>query len=259
MPKDYHVRETDKYYTMANEHTSNLDSIIIIPDGKIRDYIDGKIRKETPEEYVRQTVEKRLVIEHKYPKSHIAVEFTIMMGSNKKRADIVIFPKDCTFEEMKNQQNIQIIIECKKESIKPTDNKEGVEQLKTYMAACSNCIWGMWTNGKHKTVYKKTVNANGEVVFDECNDIPSADGTTNENERPKRTMLTKATDDNLLFTFRTCHNIIYVNDGYQKAEAFFELLKIIFCKIQDERNLFSPIEFYTTSKERNFPDGQSSV
>lgn len=42
--------------------------IQIIPEGKVRDYIDGSIRNETPEEYVRQTVEKRLVIEHKYAK-----------------------------------------------------------------------------------------------------------------------------------------------------------------------------------------------
>lgn len=244
---------------MINEQATQSNLVFVVPDGNVRDYIDGKIRKETPEEYVRQTVEKRLVIEHKYPKSCIAVEYTVKMGNGKKRADIVIFPKGSTDEDLKNQHNIQIIVECKKESVKPTDNKEGVEQLKTYMAACSNCKWGMWTNGKHKTVYKKTINAKGEIVFDECNDIPSADGTTNENERPKRATLTKATDDNLLFTFRTCHDVIYVNDGYQKADAFFELLKIIFCKIQDERNLFKPIEFYTTSAERNFPDGQITV
>ena len=40
--------------------------VIVIPDGKICDYIDGKQRNDTPEEYVRQTIEKRLVNEHKY-------------------------------------------------------------------------------------------------------------------------------------------------------------------------------------------------
>lgn len=237
----------------------NHNPIFVVPDGKVRDYIDGKIRNETPEEYVRQTVEKRLVIEHRYQKSCIAVEYTIKMGDGKKRADIVIFPKGSTDEEMKDQHNIQIIIECKKESVKPTDKKEGLDQLKSYMAACVNCMWGMWTNGKHKTVYKKTISSDNKIVFDECNDIPSVDGFTSENERPRRTVLTKATDDNLLFTFKTCHDIIYVNEGLQKQAAFFEFLKIIFCKIQDERNVFSPIEFYTTSKERNFPDGQITV
>ena len=40
--------------------------VIVIPEGKICDYVDGKFRNDTPEEYVRQTLEKRLVNEHKY-------------------------------------------------------------------------------------------------------------------------------------------------------------------------------------------------
>jgi type I restriction enzyme M protein len=34
--------------------------LIVIPEGKICDYIDGKFRNDTPEEYVRQNIEKRL-------------------------------------------------------------------------------------------------------------------------------------------------------------------------------------------------------
>ena len=49
--------------------------IIVIPDGKICDYIDGKFRNDTPEEYVRQTIEKRLVNEHKYLLSQIKIEY----------------------------------------------------------------------------------------------------------------------------------------------------------------------------------------
>lgn len=233
--------------------------VILIPEGKIRDYIDGTIRVDTPEEYVRQTVEKRLVNEHKYSKTQVKIEFGVQMGSGKKRADIVIFPPGSTDEEMKNQDNIWLIIECKKESVKPTDKNNGVEQLKSYMAASANCEWGMWTNGMHKEVWRKLKNEKGRFVYEEFNDIPSADGSTDEQERPNRNTLIKAYEDNLLFTFKTCHNIIYVNEGLQKQPAFFEFLKIIFCKIHDERNLLDPIEFFTTSKERNYKDGQASV
>lgn len=233
--------------------------IISIPEGKIRDYIDGTIRVDTPEEYVRQTVEKRLINEHKYSKDQIKIEYGVQMGSGKKRADIVIFPKDATDEEKKEQDNIWLIIECKKEAVKPTDKNNGIEQLKSYMAACGNCEWGMWTNGMHKEVWRKVKNEQGRYVYEEFNDIPSADGTTDEDERPNRNTLIKAYEDNLLFTFKTCHNIIYVNEGLQKQPAFFEFLKIIFCKIHDERNLLEPIEFFTTSKERNYKDGQASV
>ncbi|AZI21863.1 restriction endonuclease subunit M [Chryseobacterium taklimakanense] len=233
--------------------------IILIPEGKLRDYIDGTIRVDTPEEYVRQTVEKRLINEHKYLKEQIRIEYGVQMGSGKKRADIVIFPTGTSEQEMKDQDNIWLVIECKKESVKPTDKNNGVEQMKSYMAACGNCEWGMWTNGMHKEVWRKVKNEKGKYIYEEFNDIPSADGSTDEDERPNRNTLIKAYEDNLLFTFKTCHNIIYVNEGLQKQPAFFEFLKIIFCKIHDERNVFQPIEFYTTSKERNYKDGQATV
>ena len=136
---------------------NHSETILIIPEGKVRDYVDGTIRNDTPEEYVRQTVEKRLVNEHKYAKERIAVEYPVQMGSGRKRADIVIFPDGVTEEQKKDQQNISIIIECKKEAVKPSDKDNGLEQLKTYMSACNNCEWGMWTNGLHKTVFKKNV------------------------------------------------------------------------------------------------------
>jgi type I restriction enzyme M protein len=230
--------------------------VIAIPEGKICDYIDGKFRDDTPEEYVRQTIEKRLVNEHKYSAKQIKIEYMLQLGSSKKRADIVIFGKDCTDYK---QENIRIIIECKKEAVEPSNAKDGVEQLKSYMSACSNCEWGMWTNGKHKEVFRKVISEKGKIEYEDFNDIPSADGNLDDIDRPKRSNLKNASDDNLLFVFKTCHNHIYINEGFQKQPAFFELLKVIFCKIEDERNIPAPLDFYATSKERNNPDGQLTV
>ena len=230
--------------------------VIVIPEGKICDYIDSKFRKDTPEEYVRQTIEKRLVNEHKYVPAQIAVEYILRLGSRKPRADIVIFDKNC---ENQTQENIKLIIECQKETVDARNGKEGVEQLKSYMSACPNCEWGMWTNGRQKEVFRKYINAKGQIEFMDYNDIPSADGNLDDINRPKRISLKNAYDDNLLFVFKTCHNHIHVNDGLQKQSAFFELLKVIFCKIEDERNIPAPLEFYTTSEERSNPDGQLTV
>ena len=80
-------------------------------------------------------------------KERIAVEFTLRVGSRKPRADIVIFSADVP---ERSQEHIHIIIECKKESVEPSARKDGVGQLQSYMAACPNCEWGMWTNGKQK-------------------------------------------------------------------------------------------------------------
>ena len=230
--------------------------IITIPDGKICDYVDNKFRNDTPEEYVRQTVEKRLVNEHKYDVSQIKIEYTLQLGSRKPRADIVIFDKDCTEQK---QEDVKIIIECKKEAVDARNAKDGVGQLKSYMSACPNCEWGMWTNGKQKEVFRKFLNDKKQIDFMDYNDIPSADGNLDDINRPKRTSLKNAYDDNLLFVFKTCHNYIHVNDGLQKQPAFFELLKVIFCKIEDERNIPKDLEFYTTSVERSNPDGQLTV
>ena len=236
-------------------NTNPETQVVSVPDGSIRDYVDGKVRKDTPEEYVRQTIEKRLVNEHKYKREQIKIEFGLKSGSGRPRADIVVFPKDSP--EM-TQDQVWLIVECKKESVKPRNKKDGVEQLKSYMNVCPNCEWGMWTNGKYKVVLRK-VKVEGKYKFPEFNDIPAADGSLEDIDRPKRNTLKKAYEDNLLMVFRTCHNHIYVNDGLQKQPAFFELLKLIFCKTLDEQNIGRPLEFYTTSGERSYPDGQLTV
>lgn len=95
--------------------------------------------------------------------------------------------------------------------------------------------------------------------FHEYNDIPSANGNLEDIDIPKRSTLKNAYDDNLLVVFRTCHNHIYVTDGLQKQPAFFELLKVIFCKTLDEQKAEEELGFFTTSKERSNQDGQLTV
>ena len=63
-----------------------------IPPGKLIDFIDGKLRNKTAEEYVRQNVERSLVQEYQYPREDIAVEFPVKLGSSRKRVDIAIGP-----------------------------------------------------------------------------------------------------------------------------------------------------------------------
>lgn len=232
------------------------NKVIVVPDGKICDYIDGKFRPDTPEEYVRQIIEKRLINEHKYKTDQVKVEYTLQLGSNKPRVDLAIWDRGV---ENPSQENIKICIECKKETVSPSGKKDGIDQLKSYMSVCPNCEWGLWTNSKEKFVFKKYIDENGMICFMEYNDIPSANGSLDDIDRPTRKSLRNASDDNLLFVFRTCHNHIYVNDGFQKQPAFFELLKVIFCKIEDERNIPYPLEFYTTSSERSNSDGQLTV
>ena len=138
----------------------------------------------------------------------------------------------------------------------PSDKKDGIGQLKSYMSACLNCEWGLWTNGKQRQVWRRIKNVAGQAEFIEFNDIPDVSGSTEDIDRPKRNKLVRASGDNLFLAFRRSHEAIHVNDGFSKENVFFEFLKIIFCKIEDERNIPKPLDFYVASKERISIDGQ---
>jgi type I restriction enzyme M protein len=221
-----------------------------VPEGKVVDYIDGKLRDDKPEERVRQALEKRLVNAMRYPRARLAVEQTIKIGASRKRVDIAIF----TAGRGREQSDIWLIIECKAEKVSPGDRLEGVAQLKSYMAACVNATWGVWTNGKHREVWEKVRTSENLYEFVERVDFPGPDGAPVTSR--KRQDLEKATGDNLIFAFRSAHNYIHTVDGFQKEKSFFELLKVIFCKIWDEKNIPRALSFYVSSEELRSADGQ---
>lgn len=234
--------------------TELLPSAIIVQQGKVLDFIDGLTqRDETPEEYVRQEIAKSLVREYGYAKKDISVEFTLRLGSRKPRADLVIFPEAAAHE----QGAAFVIVECKSAAVKSNDRKEGVGQLLSYMAACENVVYGMWTNGIERFCYKRVFKG-GKADTDEIPDLPECGREDDEAERPRFDQLKPATSDALLFAFRRCHNYIAGNQGLQKPQAFWELLKLIFCKIHDERHN-DEIEFYAAANERSGVNGPLKV
>lgn len=227
---------------------------IIIQQGKLLDYIDGETqRNETPEEYVRQEIAKSLVREYGYAKRDISVEFTLRVGTRKPRADLVVFPEG----DGHKQENALILVECKAATVKAADRKEGVEQLQSYMAVCPNVLYGMWTNGVERFCYRR-IDKKGKVTIEEVPDLPESGKELDAADRPSFDQLKPATSDALLFAFRRCHNYIAGNQGLQKPQAFWELLKLIFCKIYDERNN-EEVEFYASTTERNGLNGQIKV
>ena len=48
-------------FSMQNPAHQTTD---VVPEGKIIDFIDGKERKDTPEEYVRQQIERSIISEY---------------------------------------------------------------------------------------------------------------------------------------------------------------------------------------------------
>lgn len=214
-----------------------------VPEGKVQDFLTSNFVNDTPEEYVRQNLEQALVRQYRYDPKDCQPEFSIKAGSSKKRVDIVVFEAGRDHK----QENAYILVETKRRGTSPTDKKDGVDQLKSYMAACLNARYGLWTNGEARFCFAKRSDPKGHT-FEEIIEIPKAGQTEEDAQRPKRKDLVPATGDNLLFAFRRCHNYIAGTEGSQKTEAFWELLKLIFCKIEDERS--GVTSFYVTPAER---------
>lgn len=215
----------------------------LIPPGRIRCYLTGTLRKDTPEENVRQRWARSLVEEYGYSKSDMQIEFKISMGIARKRADIVIFKPGAK----QVQENATIIIEAKRDEIKSTDKNSGEGQLKSYMAASSSCKYGLWV-GMERYAFEKL--PSGEVA--NVADIPRAG--EDKPRRPQRKDLQVAHD--LTSIFRRCHNYIHVNGGQQKAEAFHEMLKLIFCKMYDEEESSIDLDFAIDPREQRSASGQ---
>jgi type I restriction enzyme M protein len=231
--------------TVTPVPTPSVTPVGSVPDGKVSDFLTGKFVNDTPEEYVRQNIEKALVRQYKYAPADCSPEFPIKVGSSRRRVDIVVFGKGADH----TQANAYILVETKKSDVKPTSRTEGIGQLQSYMASCLNSQYGMWTNGTDRFCYAKRADGKGGWTFEEIIDIPAYGQSEADAQRPSRKDLKVATADNLLFAFRRCHNYIAAHEGKQKTEAFWELLKLIFTKIEDERA--PKLNFFATPSERS--------
>ncbi len=224
------------------------ETITLVPLGKLQCVITNKLRADTPEEHVRQRIARSLVEDYGYDKADIEIEFTVKLGSSKRRVDIAIFLPQTKHK----QENIKIIIECKREEIRPTDRDNGTEQLKSYLSACANAHFGMWI-GSELQVWERQTSDKGEVCFAEATDIPRSGYDT-----PKPITFTELVPahEELISLLKRCHNYIYGNQGLQKEPAFQELLKLIFCKVYDEDTSSGEMRIFISNDERRSEIGQ---
>jgi len=208
---------------------------LLVDDGKIICLIHKISRKATPEEFVRQEFCRVLLNVYKYPLSHISLEFPIQMGSKTKRGDIVIFNSS-----EKTQNNIYIVVETKnKQEI------DGKEQLQSYMNA-TTALFGIWTNSVGISYYLKQMETHIEII--EIPDIPKYRDTLEKVGIYAKDDLELCT--NLKDIFVRCNNYFYVNQGLTQDKRFSEIIKILFCKIEDEKNFTKNLcDFFISPKE----------
>ena len=106
------------------------------------------------------------------------------------------------------------------------DKDEGIVKLKTLFSKFPNLEFGMWLDGNDFFYLRRN-----QKIISEVYNIPKKGKSL---ELPKRSELKEPFE--LSKTFSIIHNHIYANDGLSSQETFNEVLKLLFIKIQDEKN-----------------------
>ncbi len=231
-----------------------------LTEGKIIDLIDGKLRKDTETEQVRQNFERTLIEEYGYLPEDIAVDFKIkiMVGPRKltKKISLAIFHEGK--KEKQDQDDVDILIMVAKPKGQPTDAKGGTDDLEKMMVACHGARFACWTNGI-ETIYLQKKKAKFDIGVFPVNDFPRKGEDESSIFTIDRSRLRIATGNNLLYAFKRCHDYIHANQGGSKEQIFWEFLKILFAKIQDEEQGGRPQFAIRNLEERNSPSGQRNV
>ncbi|MCL4480277.1 MAG: N-6 DNA methylase [Candidatus Thermoplasmatota archaeon] len=202
-------------------------------EGYIFDHATGKlVDGRKPEEAVRQEYEKILEEDYDYELSQMDIEVFIQRGSKtspkseKDRADIVIYKTKYPAKRDQNQDILGIV------EIKRPNKKDGIRQLESYMSA-SSALWGVWYNGSDKAYLYKNPET-GEIKTDFVFQIPRKGETWDDIGRLTKKDLISAS--NLKAIFKVILNTLYANTNISRREKLGnEMIKLIFCKIWDER------------------------
>lgn len=208
---------------------------------KLKCYISGKLRPDTPEEKVRQQVAKSLVEIYGYPKENIEIEYPIQRGSKKKgeAADIAVF-----HSKVKKQNNIFLLIETKAPVIKTYD-----DQLFSY-ATATTAIWCAWTNGLVYHYWKTNLGTKESTKFTEVWDIPYY--AQKLGSLKKEHLIPPV---NLVETFQKLHDYIYANANIKKPDRITtNIINLLFCKIYDELNFEEYCKFYVRLNDKEETD-----
>jgi type I restriction enzyme M protein len=230
-----------------------------IPEGKIIDFIDGKARPDGEFEQIRQNFERTLVEEYWFDKPDIGVDVRIKVpdGSQTvtRKFPLAVFAGGA---EAKDQDAIHILIQIAKPVVQPTDTVNGANELERALIACPNAGFACWTNGL-ETIYFQKKKKKFDTDILPVNDFPRKGEDASSIFTTDRSRLRVATGTNLLNAFKRCHDFIHANQGGSKEQIFWEFLKMLFAKIQDEQQEGRPRFAIRNSDERNTPSGQKEV
>lgn len=238
----------------AEEPSIDYATLTEIPDGKIVDYITGNWVKETEQEQVRQNFERTLVEEYNYTIADLQVDLKIKIWEGDKqkvkKAPLAIM--------LYRTENPYVLILIANPKANPTDKTGGATELEQWLVDAPTADFGCWTNGIETLFFQKKKSKFETDIFP-VNDFPRKGEDASSIYTTDRRRLRIATGNNLLYAFKRCHDYIHANQGGSKEQIFWEFLKLLFAKIEDETYGGRPRFAIRSLEERNEADGRKEV
>lgn len=248
----------------AQPSAPEAPEIIAVEEGKLLDYITGKLIKDSAKEQVRQRIARALFHEYGISVDDMEPSFRMTVDGRSKKADIAIFEPDSDH----TVENLARVVLCEKEP-KPSKKgatkirdheqaKKDVANLHAFMGEGEKCRYGLWTNGLEFFFFEKKV-TRFDVKYEPLGDWPPADESVGSRDVVSNARMRQADPDMLRVTFRRCHNFIHGNEGLPKDAAFWQFLYLIFAKIHDESKPGAGREFWAGPTEQFTADGREAI
>ncbi len=206
--------------------------IQILDQGTTIHYIvpDKRYRFKAPEEQVRASYYVELIERYQYPETRINLEVTVPRRTPSDFADIVVFDDD-------EQQIPYIVVECKKDKISEAEFSQAIEQAFGNCNSLAGELCGVVAGNtrrffevKNYTPLERTQN----IIAD----FPIGYGTVQEWRYKKgdpNWELLVVERAELIRALEKCHDTLWQGGRLTPTDAFDELAKLLFIKIQDEK------------------------
>jgi len=210
-------------------------------EGQVVDLITGKPVKLTSKEAVRQEEERKLLEEFGYPESEkqdlIRLDFRVKPQQGKaRRLPLVVLRPVGNGGSTKPEDRLYILIDIQPEKTRLDDPKNGSESLAELLRDTPNAEFAVWTNGTERIVWWKEA-GRIKIRTKLISDIPRFGKGAEDCFTLDKQALRPAGGLSLRQAFQRCHDHIYANRGGSNEAVFWEFLKVVFAKIQDERRL----------------------
>jgi type I restriction enzyme M protein len=207
------------------------DDLLAVKDGKITYKTSEKTYSyKNPEEEVRAAFYLELVKKYKYPPERIDLEIIVPRRTPADKADIVVY-------EDEEKKSAYLVIECKKDAISQAEFKQAIEQA-FGNANSLRAKYAAVVAGNTRTFFDIAGFKPSERERNVVSDLPVKYGKVPKYGYIKGDVekdLKVISRDELIRTLEKAHDTVWQGGRLAPTTAFDEIAKLLFCKLQDEK------------------------